>query len=585
MASTGDNGSKNVSPPEDEKKRSSVSEARARRGILWRSIVVGPDAVEAEEPEGHLEVLLSWPVRFLGVAAAFSATWFWRDSAIGQQIAWGLQIGALAAVAIVASFWLHVLVADSVMAAAWLLPFRPPEGRRRRWSLLHVIAFVNRQLGHIAALFVWILVSFGIWAWLPGQIGASFAVILLGTPVLNGLARIHVKNEKGIAARAIGFIFGTDGYSKFSGELLWRRRVLIYLATAVGLGVMVFAAPKQTLRLLPLILAISVGMAIRIVRHWQRRKRVREEVAGEKTENVEARADFRREQARAARNADLFAPVLVLGGFMLLVGASYWHRQKLEDSLRTAFEDTESSSDGCARDRRGPETADISLFVLADTHMHALAGEPFPGQTELVAALIKKATRPLALEMLSAVPLKHFASVYARLKEDRPNMLWAYLGDMADLGCRSELERMYVLFKDFVRVGPLAGIALGNHEMSFQGSSHWSPYWNAACASEPARKDEVSRDIVKNFANEIERNKGEFLRLESSFLNFRGGSLSAVSPLGVVEQTGRTAGVIGVFLDTSDGKAFDKGMPGSVGAGAIEPTTRSTNDDGSCGNL
>src|SRR5262249_25147522 len=73
---------------------------------------------------------------------------------------------------------------------------------------------------------------------------------------------------------------------------------------------------------------------------------------------------------------------------------------------------------------------------------------------------------------------------------ERP-LFWAYLGDIADLACAGELDRGLDVLGDFApkpgvadaQLGGLAGFALGNHEMSFMGSFHWSPYWDSACRS------------------------------------------------------------------------------------------------------
>jgi hypothetical protein len=62
------------------------------------------------------------------------------------------------------------------------------------------------------------------------------------------------------------------------------------------------------------------------------------------------------------------------------------------------------------------------------------------------------------------------------------------------------------------------------------------------------------------------RHNGRVVRLKGSAWWPAGGALVGVSPLGVANDGGRPRGVIGIFLDTNDGAAFDWGVPGTVGS-------------------
>jgi hypothetical protein len=533
-------------------------EAPAQRRAHW--LAEGPDPVDEAEPPGLLEVLLPWPVRCLVVLLAFAGAWFWRNTGYGQQLSWGLQVGALASMAIVSALWWQVLLVDSALAALWFLPFRPAE-RKLAWSALHVITFLNRQIGHVWALLVWFVIALAAVARLPWQLGGAVAVLLLGAPLLNGLARRPWP------------LLGPDATGKATGDLLWRRRLLIYAVTLLGLVALVLAAPGQFSRLLPLILALFVGMVLRAVRHWLRTRKVSAELRAGRSSvkdlaQLEAREKFRRTQAKVARGADPCGAVLVPLVLASLVAFSWWQQDQVTSRLRAAQSGPAYDATHCGRDARAPQSSDVALFLLADAQTHELGGTPYPGETEIAQVFVSAASRPIALDMLSSVPIQQAASVYAQLQAQRPKgaspLLWAHLGDLADLACRQELQHLLSTLAAFQ--GPLAGIALGNHEMSFQGSFHWSPYWDGACASGKLDKDTASREVQAAFGSALAASRGGFLRLTSPFGSARGGSLSAVTPLGIARHSGRQRGLIGIFLDTSDGRAFDWGMPGSVGA-------------------
>lgn len=521
-------------------------------------LIDGPDPVELEEPVGLLEALLPWPLRLLTVAGVAAAAWWWRDTGIGQQLAWGLQAGALALFAIIPSFWWQLLLVDLAIAAAWFLPFSASQDAR--WSALHVITFVNRQIGHVWALLVWLVIALAMLPRLPWQLGGAAAVVLLGPPLLNG------------TARRVGAL-GPDSGRKASGDLLWRRRYLIYLATALGFLVLVLAAPRQLGRLAPLLAAVGTGVLLRTIRHGWRNRTVRRHGAmdGAADASLEARERFRQTQSSVARGADPLGMLLVPLALAGLVLFSWLQRKQLDDKLEAARAEPRGDAAALARAAHAPLRAEVALFLLADAQTHELGGAPFPGQTEVAEVFVSSARRPVALDMLSSVPVRQFGTTYAALNQQRTRlglspMFWAHLGDLADLACREELRHASQVLAPMAAAGPLAGVALGNHEMSFQGSFHWSPHWDRACASGTLGKDAAAQLVDAAFSSSLQAGHGQFVRLASSIWSPRGGSLSAVTTIGNVRHRGAPRTLVGIFLDTSDGRAFDWGMPGSVGA-------------------
>ena len=538
-------------------------------GIAHDWLLTGPDPVDPGEPPGLLEVLLPWPVRWLTVGAVTLGAHFWSDSGPGQQIAWGLQLVSVEAVSIASAFWWLLLAVDGALAAAWFIPFLATGTPTRTWWL-HVITFLNRQVGHIALFFVWITLSLSVSVCLAVQLGGLAAVLLLTMPILNGLAREDF------------MLLEPDGKDKTDGSLLWRRRLLIYIATFIGLVGFILAAPAQMFRLLPFVGSVCGGLGLRYHRHRRRQKRVKLELAKarpqEETtagrlarESVAARENFRRSQERMARGADLWVQSLVPILLVLFVAVSFWQRRQLNAELRILADGPKREALGCVRDPGGPSpTAPLAVFLVADSQIHELGGVPFPGQSELAQLFAGGARRPVALDMLSSVPVLHFASLYEALRakraDDGGSTAWAYLGDLADLGCRGELDHAVRDLQAFGFTEALAGISLGNHDSSFQGSFHWSPYWDESCATGRLEKDTATAAIEAVLRKNGTTRTPHVVRTERSFWHPFGGSLASVKPLGVIPVQGTPRGVVGIFLDTSDEHAFDWGLPGSVGA-------------------
>ena len=114
----------------------------------------------------------------------------------------------------------------------------------------------------------------------------------------------------------------------------------------------------------------------------------------------------------------------------------------------------------------------------------------------------------------------------------------------------------------------LAGIAPGNHDMSFQGNFAWSPYWDQACGQ---RMNKMESDLrLKKLLDERLVPGGKtFPPSGSSASRFTVSRLGTVGPKNGTKngQTtgGRAHGVFAIFLDTSDRGARDFGIAGTFG--------------------
>ena len=530
--------------------------------LLARIFLVGPDPPAADDPKGLVSFTLPWWLRVLAVFTALAVGLIWGDTGVGRQLAWGLDYGALIGVSLVASNWGVILAVNLGLALLWIaLPLRNPEESRQSralWRVHHIVTFLNRQLGHMEAYVAGLAVATVAYPRLAVQLPLVTAVVLLGPPIINGIALTWLVEP---------------GASKSGGDLNWARRPVIYGATVLGLVLLWSLAWPQWRKLIPVMLAIALGGLIpRYVRHRRRQKQLRET-----SPQLALRQAYREQQMAWPRRLD----TLVAGALTLaMVGAVVfaWDR-------RRAYDDTLGGDDGlgapdrrdvCVRAPGGPTTPEVSLFIVSDTQFHELQGKRFPGQAELSDAFVPVALRPVELDLLSVATLWRFRSVYAGIaaqaaKQGKP-VLWAHLGDLADLSCAGEMDRATKLLARFSEVGPLAGVAPGNHDKSFTGNFFWSPFWDSACAKRLEKVD--SDDKIKELAagrlvsgSQMQSVKGGLWKRLGQLGGFtgRGGALTMVSPLGEVTHLGQRRGLIGVFIDTADEIDFDFGIAGLFG--------------------
>jgi hypothetical protein len=247
----------------------------------------------------------------------------------------------------------------------------------------------------------------------------------------------------------------------------------------------------------------------------------------------------------------------------------------------------------CGDGKRGPTERQVSLFLVADSQFHELAGKRDGTHVDLVDSLVPVAVRPVELDLLSGATLAHFAEVYNRERtifeaEHRQadgkesKMLWAHLGDVADLGCQTELSRLGPYMSKF-GAGRLAALVPGNHDSSFTGNFSWHPDWTEKGAC-PPKKSDVAGPKKGDFAGPLVKlgstgTNQRFFDLSQGYLadtdrastsaDPASGYLARVTPLGVTQVgTGgnaRSVEVLGAFLDSSDYGLFRLGIAGLQG--------------------
>ena len=555
----------------------------SQRGLLARAVLVGPDPVVPERPDEITawDTLVTWPTRLLAVAGAVLVGVVWMHSPAGIQLAWALQYGVLVAVSVLISLWLPVFSANLVIAAAWLgfalAAPRTPDGT---WRGSEVITWINRQIGHIEALATWGAVALVVSHCLPAQLGCLAGFGLLGPPTINRLARTRW--------------FGGERARINRAGLMMERRSLIYLATAVGLAILAVQARHQLPEFLPLFLTVAPALLVRYVRFRHRKAQCEDRADAE--QNQANRLLLAEMQRRAARATGWLGPAVVAAAFGLATGISVAQRNRLAAAAAAQIDAGQAAGNVCTPERGGPREATLAVFLLADTQIHALGGQRFPGQLEVANALVPVCRRPVELDMLSTAAVIRSETVYKNLAAQRDNAklrppLWAHLGDLADLACASEMDRMIDLLRPaareqnaFVAMAAgqhrLAGIAPGNHDSNFQGNFGWSPYWDGACAGRRLDKRASDERIAKLLAGEwydggdggdgTQRGTGSQVvqgRAAGAFFETRPGARFTITRLGTLrDDAGRSRGVLAIFIDTSDRLAQNFGLGGSFGS-------------------
>lgn len=572
-----------ATPSQDAGKTSSAPPSPTARSGSWLHAVLidGPDA----SAEGSFwDTLLNWPARWLLVLGLTLVGLIWARFPLGVQLGWALNYGLLAGVSIVASVWVWLMVANLVLAGLWLLAsWRKPlsvaaarssDARRPTWDISDSITWLNRQVGHIEALAVWTALAFVNAHELTWQLLGFSALLLLAEPCLNGLTRWELKRQGQPAAP--------------HAAVMIARRKWIYAATFLGFFWLSALAWRQTLTLVPLFLTVLPGIVLRLVRASLRKRQT-----GNNEAHQQTRLALAERQRRAAPVGDaLFGPGLALVMTAALCVGSFLEQQQLRS--RAAAKTHLSVGNTCIPDTAGPTTPTLAVMILADSQVHTLGGARFPGQLELADTLVPVALRPVELDMLSSAATTRFAEVYRKRKEQREQQrlappLWAHLGDFADLGCADEMNRALRVLERGFGVGPLlAGLAPGNHDSNFTGDFAWSPFWDSACdpgageAASPGRLDKPRADrwlarLLPGAASTAgARASGAPISESRAIAGFtvhwpfyqEALARITVTHLGLLPEAEGAGprGVVAVFLDSSDRRENDYGIPGEFGA-------------------
>jgi len=524
--------------------------------VLW----IGPDPPNPKRPgdASVWDTLLTWPVRLCMTAGALAVGLVWAKSPGGMQLGWALQYGILVAISVVTAFWLPLLFLNLTIALAWLgLSWFPPAAGHPSF-VRRSVKWMNRQVSHIEAGATWVALALVFRPDLRWQLGGLAAVVLLGGPIVNGLARMDR--------------FGGEEARERRVVLLRERRSLIYLATLIGLALLAMEDRHQFWTIFPLLLAILPGTGVRYLRFWSAKHGLLPTTPFRDDESAEREAARELEVAQAT---SWVAPTITLAIFCVIIAASVAQRRRLATDNASELDGTPPPADKCVPETGGPIEPTLAVLLLADTQIHDLGRERFPGQMEVVSALVPVSRRPVELDMLSTATVVRYQSVYEELERRRYALglgpaLWAHLGDFADLSCVDEMKRMTGLLATFAPGAKLlAGIAPGNHDSTFQGNFDWSPYWDRACQEQldKATSDKALADLMTPLlATDAETKSVPDKRIAATLFQLSPRARYTITPLGTLTQRGRSRGVLGVFLDTSDRLANNFGIAGAFGS-------------------
>lgn len=513
-------------------------------------------AATAGAPTSRIRALVAaWTFKqvlrgVLVVGVALAGILFANRGDRAEELGYVLADISAMGVSFLAAQWGVVLVSNLIFSGSWLLLSRFAKGR---WLFARlVVAFIARQLGHIEALFLWlaIVLSLGDFAY-ADHFRAVLALRLTLVALLVGYGALGVD----VVAHAVQARLGADAMDiapvpvRFYGI----RRWVLTALTLLAFGSLCMKAPAQTGQLVNLFFAVAVGIAFRLG-----------EAAVAKKNGADRDGDYGPRFVQWAENGDQVVRGIFFLGIPALLALSRFPgiRNHESDAIQRSYW-LESPPE-----IPSSEADTVSLFVVADSQLHEIGGARIGTHLDLVNTVVPVSVRPIELDLLSGATLAHFGKIYADLRRQRPNMLWAHLGDSADLGCKSEMIRAQRLLREFGggKPGLLAALVPGNHDSTFIGNFTWHPDWSTTgvCRSGILWKNEAN-GMLRTVADElrIKQPPSEAIALEhwSSAWDHRA-ALAWVTRLGVLQ--GKS--VVGVFLDSSDYTGLGLGIDGVQGS-------------------
>jgi hypothetical protein len=404
----------------------------------------------------------------------------------GVELQAATRYVTLAAVSMLAHQWVYIWLAEWLFAFAWLFAcpslvdvlrgristeaLAKKDGPTRKW-VRAVAESLNRLANHTECSVLAILVVILATRTMAMRLLWLTLVFGFGIPILNGAVIATLEREQPSALPA-------DPSRGMSWEQLRYRRRFLYVLTLGLIAVFVFVNPNQWREVACLSLVVLVAIAARFVATlWTVR-------GGDQL------ADASREEERLERAAywDRRLLTVALAFILGLTATEALKSRKVEakdvEHRVHAAIDLRDEAKVDAIDR-----PDAALFLVSDTQLHELRGARSGVHLELIDSIVPVAVRPIQLDLLSAATLEHFRYVYrrlAQLNKYRSVLQWAHLGDLGDLGCKTEINRALGYlerFEDDPRRRSLAGIAPGNHDSTFVGNFTWHPDWRDACTS------------------------------------------------------------------------------------------------------
>lgn len=457
------------------------------------------------------------------------------------QLALVLKFLALVVVSVFCGAWPVMAAAEIAMGLLWwLLVHRD----RHSWPA-RFVTDLNRSMGHVEALGPLLILA-----------------ILLDAPAwfrFGGVAWMVAWGPKVLDRIVIQWFYLHHRRDPSPHWVQSARRVPMYAVTVMGAAALLGLAPEQWRAMLPSTLAVLAGMALRL--------------------GVTYHGGQRR-SGLVQRQWSKFTDIVVTIAVVVGLGAAAWSLTQFHPVDQTQHRLTQSA---CVP--RPPGEPLMATWLLADTQFHELRGQRSAANLPMVDAVVPVAVRPVVLDLLSGVTLDHFAQQYRAYAGQHPQtkLTYAYLGDLADVGCSSEMARFSEHWKRFEApnwqggAGSLLGIASGNHDNTFVGNFYWHPDWSSACEL-PLTATEVGQRLDKPLADSYLREfvqrfgvAGKWLPKDPLYcwagLVEGKAALPMVSKIGTLPADSVQAArpVVAVFLDTGDAGLWQFGVAGSLG--------------------
>ncbi len=457
------------------------------------------------------------------------------------QLSLVLEFLALVVVSVFCGIWPTLAAAEIALALLWWVLVR----RNRSSWLARFVTDVNRTLGHVEALGPLLILAMLLDAPAWVRFGGAAWTVAWGPNILDRIV--------------IQWHWLRTQRQPTASWVQSARRVPMYAVTVMGAAALLALAPEQWRAMLPSTLAVLAGMALRLGVTYQ---------------------GGRRGSGLVHRQWSKFSDIAVTMAIVLAFGYAAWSLTQLRSGDQTRHRLTQSA---CAP--RPPGEPVLAVWLLADTQFHELRGQRSAANLPMVDAVVPVAVRPVVLDLLSGVTLDHFAMQYRQYAAKHPatKLSYAYLGDLADVGCTSEIERFDAHWRRFEPAdwkgapGSLLGIASGNHDNTFVGNFYWHPDWKSACEL-PKTVTEVSERLDKATADAylsrfVQRYGVSEKWLPSQPIQCWAGkvegkaALPMVSKVGMLpaDSTGPARPVFAVFLDTGDAGLWQFGVAGSLG--------------------
>jgi len=498
-----------------------------------------PDVVDALLQDTW-SALFPWVVLTgLGVVGVI---WWDPDSTFVDA----LRHAGLVIVGLAAAWWPVLGFIDIVAAGCWLALFYwdHRQGKKRNQAsgesspdpftggaLRKWVIVINRHLLHAwAVLAGTVLLLLRLES--PWAIVLSIGSMVLLGPMFASWVGLYIAKRCGVAGKDVSH-----------ADVSWLRRPVFYAATGLAVALLLLlegACSYGALVCFSVTILVAASLRAWTFVLWLGNYRAQDR----DPDTAARRRKFRSDLARTTKTQD----VLVLAVALLAPAAfpllPVFGEQKVARQATVVRVSEWVNRQACEKPLDDQQQWPVQVFLVADNQFRALDGKPSMGHSPVIDRLVPVAVRPVELDLLSGATLDHFARTYQIARKKWPDLKWAHLGDFADLGCRSEMDRLKGVVETFGN--GFLGMAPGNHDSYFTGNFAWHPDWSKerACPGGPQQRSGAAGTNARIEQLRPQLGPGEFQTSTASDKFF-----ARVAPMG---NLAGNKPVVAAFLDTSD---------------------------------